>query len=217
MLTDPEEDYARGWVPFLDCKVFLDSRPLIPRPETEYWVEKALTELKASSKPLKVFDLFAGSGAIGIAVLKHLPETLVDFGEIDEAHFPTIEKSLQENGISLERTRMIETDVWSAISDSYDYIFANPPYLSKDHPENIQPTVLSEEPHLALFAEEDGFALIRKTIQGARGHLTQEGALFIEHDPEQSASIVALGKEKGFIVETEKDQFGKERVSKLSL
>ena len=86
-------DYVIGWKPFLDCKIFLDSHPLIPRAETEYWVEQAITEIQESKKAgagTRHLDLFAGSGAIGIAVLKHLPQVGVDFGEIDAAHPPTI-------------------------------------------------------------------------------------------------------------------------------
>ena len=58
MLTDPNEDYERGFVPFLDQKIFLDSRPLIPRTETEYWVEKALREIPRD-KEVRGLDLFA--------------------------------------------------------------------------------------------------------------------------------------------------------------
>ena len=213
--TAEPEEYEIGWKPFLDTEVFLDSRPLIPRNETEHWVEKAIAEIP-SEKPLKCLDLFAGSGAIGIAVLKHRPLTHVDFGEINPAHFPTIGKSLLKNGIAESRTRFIETDVWSNITDTYDYIFANPPYLSKNRLERIQPSVLAHEPHTALFAEEDGFALIRKTIEDARKHLSEGGVLWIEHEPEHVEAILTLSKEKGFRAQTYQDQYKVSRFSSLS-
>src|SRR3989344_7610901 len=186
--------YVIGWIPFLGCKIFLDSHPLIPRPETEYWVEQALTSithsaqritkkgenpaLRVPSYELRVLDLFAGSGAIGIAVLRHVPEARVDFGEIDAAHFPTIEKNIRENGIDASRAHIVETDVWSKIFERYDVVLANPPYLSQNRRERIQSSVLTHEPEKALFTDEDGFALIEKTISGLRDHLVPGGQCY---------------------------------------
>jgi len=193
MITDPEEDYARGWVPFLGQKIFLDSRPLIPRVETEFWAEKAISAIQGTAR---VLDLFAGSGCIGIAVLAHVPGATVDFGELEARHFPTIEKSLRENGIDPSHTRMIQTDVWSNIHDHYDVILANPPYLAVLNPG------LALEPPEALLAEDGGFALIEKTLAGARDHLNLRGVLWIEHDSAQAERI------KG---EHHPDQFGRMR------
>jgi len=217
MLTDPKEDYARGYVPFLDCKIFLDSKPLIPRVETEYWVEQAITEIKKDSagKQIKALDLFAGSGAIGIAILKYVPESHMDFGEIERAHFPTILKSIRANAIDEERVEVIETDVYSEITGTYDFIFANPPYLSKKNQGEIESSVLVHEPHRALFADEDGFALIRKTIASAQTYLLPGGTLYIEHDPEQSDLLLSLAKEEGLRGENRTDQFGRVRYSVL--
>ena len=88
--------YLIGHVPFLDTTISLDSKPLIPRPETEFWVEKVITEIKLGSAgaPLRVLDLCAGSGCIGVAVAKAIPGATVDFSEIDAKHLPTITKNL---------------------------------------------------------------------------------------------------------------------------
>ncbi|MDE2079228.1 MAG: methyltransferase [Patescibacteria group bacterium] len=218
MFTNPQEDYARGFVPFLDCTIFLDSRPLIPRIETEYWVECAIAEMRArfpDNGVVRVLDLFAGSGAIGVAVLKHLAGARADFGEIDAIHLPTIKKNIRENGIALERTCVIKTDVWSAVGGVYDAVLANPPYLAESRRGHIQESVLAEEPAQALFADEDGLALIRTTIEGAKAHLTPGGVLYIEHDPEQAGAIERIGKENGLSIETQKDQFGVLRYSTI--
>ena len=220
MQTDPTEDYERGWVPFLDCKIYLDSHPLIPRVETEYWVEQAIEEIRKSkggNREIHCLDLFAGSGAIGVAILKHLPGARVDFGEIDAAHFPTISKSIRENDIDGTHTHIIETDVWSAIPDAYDFVFANPPYLSESRRDRIQDSVLVHEPEVALFAAEEGLALIRKTIEGVRTHLLPGGALYLEHDPEQSEPISKLALENNLMTKTRDDQFGVARWSAVSV
>ena len=219
--------YLIGWIPFLDSKIYLDSRPLIPRPETEFWTEKAIDELSGSSfqvlaleekRHIKVLDLFAGSGCIGVAVLTHVPNAHVDFGEIDPAHFPTIKKNITEcetYDVSHIRTRIIETDVWSGITDSYDIVLANPPYLSPNRKDRMGLSVIEHEPSKALFADEDGLALIRKTIEGASEHVNENGTLYIEHEPEQTEAISQLAKDKGFDVLTKLDQYGIKRYSVL--
>ena len=207
--------YIIGWIPFLGCRIFLDSRPLIPRTETEYWVEKTLQEFPAE-KNLKMLDLFAGSGAVGIAVLKNLPNTRVDFGELHAAHFSTIEKNLKENGIKRSQASFYETDVWSKISGRYDVIFANPPYLSKTRTSRIEKSVLLHEPHLALFVENNGMSLIEKTILGLPNHLDAGGRCYIEHEPEQTKPIALLAASIGFFCKTYCDQYQTPRFTKIS-
>jgi release factor glutamine methyltransferase len=213
--------YVIGFVPFLSSKIYLDSRPLIPRPETEYWVEKAMQEISDPSFPIsgpktfKILDLFAGSGCIGVAILKHVQNARVDFGEIEKEHFPTIEKNLLENGIDESRFRIIDTDVFSNINDSYDYIFANPPYLTESRRGRVEGSVLEYEPAEALFAGEDGFLLIRKTIEGLPKHLNPAGALYIEHEPEHTEAILKYAQKVGFGALTYPDPYGVLRYSVL--
>ncbi|MBX9765388.1 peptide chain release factor N(5)-glutamine methyltransferase [Patescibacteria group bacterium] len=216
--------YVIGWTPFLDCTIHLDSHPLIPRPETEFWTEKAIENISTytsiyggigSNSSVRVLDLFAGSGAIGVAVLKHVPDSRVDFGEIDPLHFPTIQKNIRENGINADRMRIIQTDVWSGISNRYDFILANPPYISREKINRVEESVLSHEPHQALFTEDAGFALIEKTLMGVPKHLTPHGALYIEHEPEHKERLIETARNAGLSLELMKDQYGVYRYSIL--
>ncbi len=130
MLGDKNEEipeaYAIGWQPFIGLKIYLDSHPLIPRTETEYWTDLLLKDAVArrlkdvsdgdgrrDSKflaknyacpedgvPLRLLDLCAGSGAIGCAALAKLPNAQVYFGEIDPAHEATILKNIRENNLN---------------------------------------------------------------------------------------------------------------------
>jgi release factor glutamine methyltransferase len=213
MISDPAQDYARGYVPFLDCTIFLDSHPLIPRPETEYWTEQAILEIKKKSSP-GVLDLFAGSGAIGIAVLKHVPNASVDFGELVSEHLSTIQKNIRENGIEEARAHVFKTDVLSDISGVYDFILANPPYIAEDATD-VDESVLAYEPYTALFAKNGGFDLIEKTINGARECLAPDGALYLEHRPEQAEQIAKTAAENGFSSASFPDHYGVIRYSIL--
>src|SRR5690606_17142556 len=105
--------YVIGHVPFLGCNIFLDSHPLIPRPETEFWLNTAIKEIISSSltrRNIKVLDLCSGSGAIGVAVAKHILDAKVDFAEVDPLHQKTIERNVTENNINPDRTRVIVGD-----------------------------------------------------------------------------------------------------------
>lgn len=209
--------YVIGLVPFLNTHIYLDSHPLIPRPETEHWVAHAIARAKEvhSGKPLRVLDLCAGSGCIGVAVAKAFSNAHVDFAELDEAHHPTIQKNISENGIAENRTTIFGGDLFAQIAGQYDLILSNPPYIPEASSQVAQ-SVLTHEPHLALFAGGDGLTLIKRIIDGASAHLMPHGLLYLEHEPEQTEAIAAHAKAQGFIVQTHDDQYGVQRFSVLS-
>lgn len=221
VLTDPADDYARGWIPFLGVTIRLDSHPFIPRTETEFWTEKAIEEIQRRPGEVGVLDLFAGSGAIGVATLAHAPSARVDFGEIDAGHFPTIARNVRENPpraestIGVGRAHIRETDVWSDIPGRYDFVLANPPYLAEKSRERAASSVTEYEPSQALFAGEDGLFFIRKLIAGLSEHLTHDGVLYLEHEPEQAEAVRSFGLGYGFKVESFPDQYGVVRFSRI--
>jgi release factor glutamine methyltransferase len=216
-----------GHVPFLDCKIWLDSKPLIPRPETEYWTEKVISDIKtnypvqhpeqtAGSDQLRILDICAGSGCIGVAIAKAIPDAIVDFSEIDETHLPTITKNLIENSINQTRTHLYHSNLFEAFSGTYQYIVSNPPYIDTTL-RRIDASVVKNEPYVALFAGEGGMDVITHIIAEAPKHLERYGQLWLEHEPEQSVMIRNLAREYKFICTTHKDQYGVERYSVLVL
>lgn len=230
--------YLIGHVPFLGATIYLDSEPLIPRAETEYWLEQVIKSLSASRSHLdapasakRMLDLCAGSGAIGVALLKAFPNSQVDFAEIDVGHHPTIWKNVAENGISDERVVVYGGNLFEEINNlsrsdldkfgqeqkrGYDMIVSNPPYIDPALRGRVAESVLLHEPHQALFGGTGGLELIERILREAPAHLKPGGTLYIEHEPEQTVRIHELGTTCGFAsISTHKDQYGVERMTEL--
>jgi release factor glutamine methyltransferase len=202
--------YVIGSIPFCHTKIFLESKPLIPRPETEYWTMKAIEDIKflSASNP-RILDLCAGSGCIGVSVLKAIPGTTVDFIEIDPAHHETIQNNISLNGIDPERTKILGGSLFENISGVYDAILTNPPYINPRLRNEVEGSVLKYEPHLALFGGIQGTEIISEILAKAPNFLRADGILYIEHEPEQEAFV----REKLPGIESHKDQYGVVRYS----
>jgi release factor glutamine methyltransferase len=206
-------DYLIGFFDFLGCRIDLSSRPLIPRAETEWWVEKAIQDFGHRMSKDSILDIFSGSGCIGVALLKHLPNIQVDFGEKDPAFVAQIEKNLAQNDIDPKRAQIFTSDVFQKIPPKkYDFIFANPPYISRKKIEDVQKSVLAYEPRGALFAEDDGLFYIKQLLAEAPNFLAPNGKLFIEFDSWQKPAIESHCQGRTLTVGFREDQFGRFRV-----
>ncbi len=209
--------YLIGNIPFLDTVISLASYPLIPRPETEHWVNTFITEHRNLTQPIRILDLCAGSGCIGVAVGKALPTASIDFAELDERHFSTIKANCLANGLLEHQFRIVVSDLFSQLPDAtYDYILTNPPYIDASLG-RVATSVKDHEPALALYGGPAGLTLTSRIIEAAPQHLTPRGELWIEHEPEQAVAIATLGNNAGFEVRTHEDQYGVPRYSKLVL
>ena len=202
---------------------------LIPRPETEYWTEQAIASIKALSprqdlgSPLglasgnvSILDLCAGSGCIGVAVAKYVPNAHVHLAELDARHLPTIKKNLTENTIiyDSEKYSVFQSDLFANISETYDMILSNPPYIDPAL-DRTESSVKDHEPHHALYGGEGGLELIEHIIAAAPKFLNQNGQLWLEHEPEQAAAIQLLATKHGFAPRTHIDQYNVARFSVL--
>lgn len=209
-------DYIIGWVPFLNCKIDLRIKPLIPRPETEYWTEKLISLIRANGgirKKLKIIDIFSGSGCIGIAILKNIPHSQVHFAEIDPKLIKQIKLSLKINKISPKRYKLIESNAFINIKEKYDFILANPPYIPLKNKHKVQKLVLKHEPQLALFGGKDGMKYIKQVFEYASKFLNPTGQLWLEFDSSQKNAITKLLKNnKSFTnLKFHKDQYNRWR------
>ena len=204
--------YTLGWIPFIHTKIYLDSRPLIPRPETEYWVDQVIQEIKKSKveKP-RILDLCAGSGCIGVAVLKEIRDAFVDFVEIEEIHHKTIERNIRENNLDSSHTRIFGGDLFENVLGSYDFILSNPPYINPDLKARVEKSVIQYEPPKALYGGDGGLDIIRRILSKVSDHLARAGVLYLEHEPEQVEALVS----HPMYQKTYPDQFGLLRFSQF--
>lgn len=181
--------YVIGTIPFLGLTIHLDSRPLIPRPETEWWTEELIKHI--GERPLHILDLCAGSGAIGLAILKHCKNAQVSFGELMPAHAELIKKNITANNLDTSRATIHTGNLFTPFENElFDIIATNPPYIPESR--TLPDSVSNFEPKEALFAGPDGLSVIREIIDNAPSHLTKHGELWMEGDSESLKDATAL-------------------------
>ena len=201
--------YIIGHAEFFGMKLKVDERVLIPRPETEELVDLILTE--NPEKNLKVLDIGTGSGAIALALAKNRPDWSVTATDISQDALELATENSKRQDLNLS---FIKSDCFSEISSKYDIIVSNPPYISREDQEEVGLNVLHSEPHLALFADEDGLAVYRRIAEGSKDYLNDGGKIYLEIGYKQGQSVPALFMENlpEKRVRTLKDQFGQDRM-----
>lgn len=207
-------DYIIGWVPFLNCKIDLSRKTLIPRVETEYWTEKVIEEMKLKKmKKIKVLDIFSGSGCVGVAVLKEIKNAKVDFSDVSQSAIKQIKKNLKINGIKSDRYNVYQSDLFSDMpKKKYDFILANPPYLALNRKKLVAQSVVKFEPYVALFGGRDGLFFVRNFLNEAANYLNAGGEIWMEFDSFQKQAIdKMLKKLKYKSWRFEKDQYNRWR------
>ena len=201
--------YIIGHAEFFGMQLKVDERVLIPRPETEELVEFILSENPKDN--LNVLDIGTGSGAIALALAKNRPDWSVTAADISQ---DAIDLSLENAKAQNLNLSFIKSDCFSEISSKYDIIVSNPPYISRADEVEVGLNVLHSEPHLALFADEDGLAIYRRIGEDSKDYLNDGGKIYLEIGYKQGQSVPNLFR-KNFPekrVRTLKDQFGQDRM-----
>lgn len=201
--------YIIGHADFYGMQLKVDERVLIPRPETEELVELILAE--NSEKNLSVLDIGTGSGAIALALAKNRPDWSVTAADISQDALDVANENAKKQNLQIF---LKKSDCFTEISEKYDIIVSNPPYISHEDKSDVGLNVLYSEPHLALFAAEDGLAIYRRIAEDAKDYLKDGGKIYLEIGYKQGQSVPELFRkhlpEKR--VRTLKDQFGQDRM-----
>ncbi len=204
-----------GFDYFYDRKFKVTRDVLSPRIETEELIYKVLEYIKKSKKDsFRILDLCTGSGIIAITLKKEIVEKYTEIvaSDISEKALSIAIENANNNNANIT---FIKSDLFDNISGKFDLIISNPPYISYKDKITIKDNVLKYDPHLALFAEEDGIYFYRKIIEKAVHYLSKDGVIFFEIGYDQKEKIFELGKNNNFITTVYKDINDRDRIAKL--
>lgn len=204
-----------GFDYFYDRKFKVTRDVLSPRIETEELIYKVLEYIKKSKKDsFRILDLCTGSGIIAITLKKEIVEKYTEIvaSDISEKALSIAIENANNNNANIT---FIKSDLFDNISGKFDLIISNPPYISYKDKITIKDSVLNYDPHLALFAEEDGIYFYRKIIENAVHYLSKDGVIFFEIGYDQKEKIFELGKNNNFITTVYKDINDRDRIAKL--
>ena len=168
--------------------LYVDSRVLIPRQDTETLVEAAIVELQGMQEP-KLLDLCAGSGAIGLSIKTLLPRVDVTLSDISAGALEVVRKNAHELGADVT---IRHGDLFKAVGrEKFDLIASNPPYIPKADMARLQKEV-TFEPELALDGGLDGLDFYRRIAEGAARHLNEGGCIYLEVGEGEARSVKEL-------------------------
>jgi release factor glutamine methyltransferase len=206
--------YLRGVREFYGRNFRVDARVLVPRPETEILVETALRRTRALSLSARVLDLCTGSGCVAITLARERPTTRVVAVDLSEGALVVARENATRLGVT-HQIALLRSDLYAALDPGarFDLITANPPYISELEIPSLPPDVRDFEPRLALAGGEDGLAVVRRVVLGARSFLAPGGVLALEVGAGQAPEVQALFEQGGFTaIERQRDYAGHERV-----
>jgi release factor glutamine methyltransferase len=189
--------YITGEQEFYGLPFRVTDDVLIPRPETEHLVEKAL-ELAGRFQRPRIVDVGTGSGAIAVALAHKLPEARIAAVDISSSAIEIARGNAELNGVA-GRIDFKVSDLLEAVADEcFQMVVSNPPYVPIADRDALAAEVREHEPALALFAGEDGLDVYRRLIPAAFAVLEPDGFLVMEIGYGQSEAVGALMSEAGF-------------------
>ena len=209
--------YLLGKTSFYGLEFEVNPNVLIPRPETEELVEWIIQsqKSKAESQKIKILDIGTGSGCIAISLAKNLPNAQVFAIDVSEKALATAQKNTKRNGVNIV---FIEKNILETydLEQHFDIIVSNPPYVRELEKQEIKKNVLDNEPHLALFVNDnDALIFYRKIAELAQKNLSPNGQLFFEINQYLGKEMIDLLKKMGFKnIELRKDIYGNDRMIK---
>lgn len=187
----------------------VNSDVLVPRPETELLVERAVKFLRDRRTP-RVFDFGTGSGCIPISIAKEVPLSHVWSVDVSEAALSIAKTNAGRNGVT-DRVQFLHGDGFDVLDHGqrFDLIVSNPPYIPTSDLEDLQPEVRDHDPKLALDGGEDGLDFYGRLARSSAQWLVPDGKIMIELGYDQSAAVGALFESEMWIVENVLDDYSR--------
>ncbi|MDR0742620.1 MAG: peptide chain release factor N(5)-glutamine methyltransferase [Puniceicoccales bacterium] len=184
--------YIVGKVDFYGLSIAVDRNVLIPRHETEEFVDIIISRF--GNRPVRsILDLGTGSGAIGLALAKHFTKANVLAVDANQNALLMAQKNAMRNEIT--NIRFMVSDWLEGIDETFDMIISNPPYLTNEEFENAQDEIKNFEPKCALVSKNNGLADIFKIISTTGRSLAKDGVLALETGSSQHESIASFAKD----------------------
>ena len=189
---------------------------LVPRPDTEILVEQAIAEILqrfgALEEPVRVLEFGVGSGAIAVTLAAEIPLAVVTATEVEPEAARTARENAETHGVADRVTVRLQPD-FAELPESFHALVSNPPYIRWEDESTLAPDILNHEPHVALFADENGLKWYRFLATEARRMLVPGGLLVVEIGHDQAVDVRGIFEVAGLTgVRVEKDYAGHDRV-----
>ena len=204
-----------GFEYFYDRKFKVTKDVLSPRMETEELIYRVIEYVKTTKKDsIKILDLCTGSGIIAITLKKELKLKSIELiaSDISEEALEVAKENAELNNADI---KFLQSDVFNDIDEKFDIIVSNPPYIDRKDKITMKTNVLNYDPHLALFAEEEGMYFYRKIVEEAKNYLKDSGVIFFEIGHDQREKIIKLADTNDYHAEVYKDLNGRDRMAFL--
>ncbi len=166
---------------FMGMEFIVNNQVLIPRQDTEILVEEVLKEKEGT-----VLDLCTGSGCIAISLAKLGSFSKIDAADISEKALEIAKKNAKKMNTQVQ---FYHSDLFEQITEKYDIIVSNPPYIAKDIIETLEPEVKNHEPYQALYASNSGLYFYEQISRLAKNYLNPDGKIFYEIGYDQANAV----------------------------
>ena len=203
-----------GQTEFYGLKFFVDEHVLIPRPETEELLELAIKKMqdsKCKMLDLKILDIGTGSGIIPIVLKKHFPKAKFSAIDLSEKALKTAQRNADFHQVEIN---FIHQDYLNQnLTEVYDVIISNPPYIGIEEEDDIADSVKEFEPKIALFSPtSNALIFYEKIAEDCKNHLTENGLVFLEINQKLGKETLELFTEDFKEVKLIKDLSGNDRI-----
>ncbi|UCG49279.1 MAG: peptide chain release factor N(5)-glutamine methyltransferase [Phycisphaerales bacterium] len=211
--------YLIGSTEFYSLQIDVTRDCMIPRPETELLVERAVEFLRTRIGSQLVCDLCTGSGCVAVAVAKNFPDAKIIATDVSDAALEVAARNVKKHALH-DRVTLLRGDLFDPLvpqidTRKFDLIVCNPPYVSSAEFETLRSNVKNYEPSVALLAGADGLDVYRRILRSADDFLKGDGALMLEIGYAQGRAVRRMLEETGTFtqVKIEKDQNNNDRIA----